>query len=129
MNFNGNRCFMLNYMRVLITFPACFQIMCFQHVTTLNYLWPSVNLSQVKVSEKLSADQPDSELFQFLLNTVHYLKISEQRSFSSEQRRKSNVSELKKSALIQWKSELISFETALISTDIFHVFLISAELR
>ena len=54
----------------------------------------------------------DSEYFQVCFSAVHYLKISEQRWFSSEQRWKRKFSELKISAL----SALIFSETALIQS-------------
>ena len=55
----------------------------------------------------------DSEYFQVCFSAVHYLKISEQRWFSSEQRWKRKFSELKISA----EKALIFSETALNSAD------------
>ena len=58
----------------------------------------------------------DSEYFQVCFSAVHYLQISEQRWFSSEQRWKRKFSELKISAeteLIQSWTALIFSETAL----------------
>ena len=66
----------------------------------------------------------DSEYFQVCFSAFHYLKISEQRWFSSEQRWKRKFSELKisaetalifsETAVIQSWTALISSETALI---------------
>ena len=55
----------------------------------------------------------DSEYFQVCFSAVHYLKISEQRWFSSEQRWKWKISELKISA----ETVLIFSETELNSAD------------
>ena len=62
----------------------------------------------------------DSEYFQVCFSAVHYLKISEQRWFSSEQRWKRKISELKisaETALIFFETSLIQSWTALISSE------------
>ena len=62
----------------------------------------------------------DSEYFQVCFNAVHYLKISEQRWFSSEQRWKRKFSELKisaETALFSSETELIQSWTALIFSE------------
>ena len=62
----------------------------------------------------------DSEYFQVCFSAVHYLKISEQRWFSSEQRWKRKFSELKisaETALIFSETELIQSWTALIFSE------------
>ena len=55
----------------------------------------------------------DSEYFQVCFSAVHYLKISEQRWFSSEQRWKRKFSEQKNQRWIRAVSALIFSETAL----------------
>ena len=76
------------------------------------WLWPSLEpgLTSQRHSALISSD---SEYFQVCFSAVHYLKISEQRLFSSEQRWKQKFSELKISAV----SALIFYETALNSAD------------
>ena len=62
----------------------------------------------------------DSEYFQVCFSAVHYLKISEQRWFSSEQRWKRKFSELKisaETALFSFETELIQSWTALIFSE------------
>ena len=62
----------------------------------------------------------DSEYFQVCFSAVHYLKISEQRWFSSEQRWKRKFSELKisaETALFSSETELIQSWTALIFSE------------
>ena len=62
----------------------------------------------------------DSEYFQVCFSAVHYLKISEQRWFTSEQRWKRKFSELKisaETALIFSETELIQSWTALIFSE------------
>ena len=62
----------------------------------------------------------NSEYFQVCFSAVHYLKISEQRWFSSEQRWKRKFSELKisaETALIFSETELIQSWTALIFSE------------
>ena len=62
----------------------------------------------------------DSEYFQVCFSAVHYLKISEQRWFSSEQRWKRKFSELKisaETALFSSETEPIQSWTALIFSE------------
>ena len=62
----------------------------------------------------------ESEYFQVCFSAVHYLKISEQRWFSSEQRWKRKFSELKisaETALFSSETELIQSWTALIFSE------------
>ena len=62
----------------------------------------------------------DSEYFQVCFSAVHYLKISEQRWFSSEQRWKRKFSELKisaETALFSSETEMIQSWTALIFSE------------
>ena len=62
----------------------------------------------------------DSEYFQVCFSAVHYLRISEQRWFSSEQRWKRKFSELKisaETALFSSETELIQSWTAMIFSE------------
>ena len=84
-----------------------------------------INLSRTKnpglTSQRHSAlISSDSEYFQVCFSAVHYLKISEQRWFSSEQRWKRKFSELKisaETALFSSETELIQSWTALIFSE------------
>ena len=81
------------------------------------YYFSKPGLTSQRHSALISSD---SEYFQVCFSAVHYLKISEQRWFSSEQRWKRKFSELKisaETALIQSWTALITSETALNSSD------------
>ena len=91
-------------------------------------IWKHEGKQPGLTSQKHSAlISSDLEYFQVCFSAVHYLKISEQRWFSSEQRWKRKFSELKISAeteqifsekaLIQSWTVLISSETVLKSAD------------
>ena len=71
--------------------------------------WNRPGLTSLRHSALITSD---SEYFQVCFSAVHYLKISEQRWFSSEQRWKQKLSELRISAV----STLIFSETALIQS-------------
>ena len=89
--------------------------------------WPP-GLTSQRHSALISSD---SEQFRLCFSAVHYLKISEQRWFSSEQRWKRKFSELRisaettlifsETALIQGWTALISFETAMNSADFWRI--------
>ena len=70
-----------------------------------------------------------SDTFVCMIKSQSWFRVT-QRWISVVQRRKPDISEVKNkfwTALTQRKSQVISSKTALISTDVFHVFWISAE--
>ena len=92
-----------------------FSSSCSLHI----YRWLKVKpgLTSQRHSALISSD---SEYFQVCFSAVHYLKISGQRWFSSEQRWKRKFSELKisaETALFSSETELIQSWTALIFSE------------
>ena len=80
-------------------------------------MWNKPGLTSQRHSALISSD---SEYFQVCFSAVHYLKISEQRWFSSEQRWKRKFSELKisaETALFSSETELIQSWTALVFSE------------
>ena len=81
---------------------------------SMHFSWRIPGLTSQRHSALINSD---SEHFQVCFSAVHYLKISEQRWFSSEQRWKRKFSELKNQRWIRAVSALIFSETELIFSE------------
>ena len=87
-----------------------FPFPCFLDIRPIGLPWITYQIHSALINS-------DSEIFHFCFSAVHYLKVSEQRWFSSERNWKRKFSNLKNSAV----SALISSETAPNSADFWQI--------